>query len=77
MTGDFDNIETYVNKSKDSSLRDKITTYMEGYDLSYKDLKVQKGEMARGFGSNGGGIQYELPLPVDMLEGLGILKKIN
>jgi len=50
---------------------------MEGYDLSYKDLKVQKGEIARGFGSNGGGIQYELPLPVDMLEGLGILIKIN
>ena len=46
---------------------------MEGYDLSYEDLKIQKGEIKSGFGSTGGGIQYELPLPVDMLEGLGLL----
>ncbi|MDQ0885077.1 hypothetical protein QFZ81_000165 [Paenibacillus sp. V4I9] len=77
VTGDFDNIETYVNHCTDTSLREKVTTYMEGYDLSYNDLKIQKGEIASGFGSIGGGIQYELPLPVGMLEGLGLLEKIK
>jgi hypothetical protein len=77
VTGDFDNIETYVNQCTDTRFKDKIITYMEGYDLSYDDLKIQKGEIARGFRSTGGGIQYELPLPVDILEGLGLLEKIK
>ncbi|WP_411167584.1 hypothetical protein ACH36K_10530 [Clostridium sp. MB05] len=37
---------------------------------SYDDLISYKGEIASGFGSSGGGIQYQLPLPVDILEEL-------
>lgn len=50
---------------------------MEAYDLSFEKLKIQKGEIASGFGSQGGGIQYELPLPVNLLEDLGLLKEVN
>lgn len=32
---------------------------MEAYDLYYDDLKIQKSDIAPGFGSTGGGIQYE------------------
>ncbi|WP_156926567.1 glycohydrolase toxin TNT-related protein [Cohnella panacarvi] len=35
-----------------------------------------KGEIAKGFGSSGGGIQYELSLPVEWLEELGMIKEI-
>ena len=41
------------------------------------DLISYKGEIAPGFGSSGGGIQYQLPLPVDILEELGFLKMIK
>ncbi|MGM0842287.1 MAG: glycohydrolase toxin TNT-related protein [Bacillota bacterium] len=37
----------------------------------------QKEEIAPGFGSPGGGIKYELPLPVEWLEELGILKELK
>ncbi|MBM7691679.1 putative ribonuclease toxin of YeeF-YezG toxin-antitoxin module [Peribacillus deserti] len=77
VTGDFNNIEKYVNQCSDPVLVDKVLTYMDSYDLSFDKLKIQKGEIAKGFDSNGGGIQYELPLPVDMLSGLGLLEKIN
>lgn len=77
VTGDFNNIESYVNQTPDAVLREKVTTLMDAYDLTYDDLKIQKGDIAPGFGSTGGGIQYEMPLPVDLLEGLGLIEKIK
>ncbi|MBO1911093.1 glycohydrolase toxin TNT-related protein [Microvirga sp. 3-52] len=49
---------------------------MNFWGLSFDDLKIQKGEIAPGFGAVGGGIQYQLPLPTSMLEGLGLLKSL-
>ncbi|WP_419887688.1 glycohydrolase toxin TNT-related protein [Neobacillus niacini] len=77
ITGDFNDIESYVNQTPDPVLREKVTTLMDAYDLTYDDLKIQKGDIAPGFGSTGGGIQYEMPLPVDLLEGLGLIEKIK
>ncbi|PAE37523.1 hypothetical protein CHI06_20180 [Bacillus sp. 7884-1] len=48
---------------------------MDAFDLSYDDLKIQKGNIAPVLGSTGGGIQYEMPLPVDLLEGIGLNRK--
>lgn len=75
ITGDFNNIESYVNQTPDAVLREKVTTLMDAYDLTYDDLKIQKGDIAPGFGSTGGGIQYEMPLPVDLLEGFRLSRK--
>jgi hypothetical protein len=41
------------------------------------DLIIQKGNIAPGFGSIGGGIQYEMPIPVDLFEGLGLIEKMK
>jgi hypothetical protein len=77
ITEDFNNIESYVNQTPDAVLREKVTTLMDAYDLSYDDLKIQKGNIAPGFGSICSGIQYEMPLPVDLLEGLGLIEKMK
>ncbi|THE10570.1 DUF4237 domain-containing protein [Bacillus timonensis] len=76
VVGGFDDLKSIVTSS-DSITKIKVEAYMRKYGLSYDDLQVQIGEIASGFGSKGGGIQYELPLPVDMLESLGILEKIK
>lgn len=77
VIGDFNKIEIYFNNTLDVGLKDKITTYMAASDLSCEKLKIQKGGIANGFGSQGGGIQYELPLPVNLLKDLGLLKGVN
>jgi hypothetical protein len=75
VTGDFSNIEQYFNQSTDVNLKQIISAYMRKYRLSFSDLKTYQGKIASGFGEIGGGEQYELPLPVNMLEGLGLLKE--
>lgn len=48
------------------------------YNGDYSKVVSQKGGIAEGFGSPpGGGIQYELPLPVEWLEGLELLREIK
>ena len=75
VTGDFNKIEQYFNQSKDINLKEAVSAYMKKYKLSFEDLKTFRGEIASGFGSIGGGKQYELPLPGDMLEKLGLITK--
>ena len=77
VDGDFGNIKKYFDECTDSTMKAKIEAYMIKYKLSFDDLKVQKGDIASGFGSSGGGIQYELPMPVEYLIGLKILSKVN
>ena len=54
-----------------------IRLYDGDYSSFYKNLKSYKGEIAAGFGSNGGGMQYELAISVEWLEKLGFLKEIK
>ena len=75
VTGDFNNIEQYINQTKDIELKQAVSAYMKKYKLSFEDLNTFRGKIASGFGSTGGGEQYELPLPVDMLEKLGLITK--
>lgn len=77
IKGDFNNIKAYVDKCTDLKTKLKVKAFMERNELTYDDLIVYKGEIAKGFGSIGGGIQYELPLPISILESLGILEKIR
>jgi hypothetical protein len=75
VTGDFNNIEHYFNCSIDEKLKQKISAYMKKFKLKFSDLTAYRGKIASAFGSTGGGIQYELPLPVDMMESLGLIKE--
>ncbi|SBV99473.1 hypothetical protein KL86CLO1_11204 [uncultured Eubacteriales bacterium] len=75
VTGDLNNIEQYFIQSTDANLKQRISAYMKKFRLSFSDLETYRGRIASGFGEIGGGEQYELPLPVNMLEGLGLLKE--
>ena len=78
VTGDFSNIEQYVNDCESSLLKQKIDAYVtRWYDGDYSQLLIYSGEIAGidGWGV-GGGIQYELPMPVDWFVELGLLEEI-
>jgi hypothetical protein len=56
----------------------QIDTLVERYyDGDYNKLSTYVGQVAEGFDSTGAGVQYELPLSVEWLEELGLIKKIE
>lgn len=73
--GDMNDIQSYVDKAP-QQVADKVRAYMEKWDLTWSDLQIQRGTIAEGFGSKGGGIQYEFPMPIQYLLDLGILKEV-
>jgi hypothetical protein len=78
VTGDFSKLEDYVSKCNNPQLKLKIEAQvLRYYNGDYGKLVTQQGGIAEGFGSSGGGIQYELPLPVGWLEELGLLKEVK
>ena len=77
IKSDFSDIQRYYENSTNIQLKNDIKAYMDVYGLTFEDLVIQKGEIAPGFGSLGGGIQYQLPLPTSMLEELGLLKELK
>jgi 6-pyruvoyl-tetrahydropterin synthase len=79
IEGDFNKIEDYVNKLPDGEVKSKIIRDVEAYfDGNYKNVVAQKGIASEAFGKgNGGAIQYELPMSVETLEKLGLLKEIK
>ncbi|MED3649691.1 TNT domain-containing protein [Heyndrickxia sporothermodurans] len=78
VTGDFSRLKDYVMNCNDMKLKVKVEAQIERYyNGDYSKVIAQKGEIAKGFGSPGGGIQYELPIPVEWLEGLGMLREIK
>ncbi|MBE6047608.1 MAG: DUF4237 domain-containing protein [Clostridium sp.] len=78
FTDDLSNLSKYIKNCKDPELVKDIDSFMKYKKIkSYDDLVCYKGKIAKGFGAKGGGIQYQLPLPVDILEDLGIIKKIK
>lgn len=77
VKGDFNNIKSYIDNCTDLELKADVEAYINKYKITDQQLVVQRGEIAAGFGISGGGIQYQLPLPIDMLEDLGLLKLIK
>ncbi|MDN3955294.1 TNT domain-containing protein [Sporolactobacillus laevolacticus] len=76
IIGDFSNIKRYYENCSNTGLKSEIDDYMTTWGLTFNDLTIQKGEIAPGFGSSGGGIQYQLPLPINMLKDLGLIKPL-
>jgi hypothetical protein len=78
VIGDFNNIEWYVKNCNDSAIKTRAEDYINTYyGGDYSKVIVQSGNIAPGFGTISGGVQYELPMPVDMLESLGLMRKIH
>ncbi|MDB1953174.1 MULTISPECIES: glycohydrolase toxin TNT-related protein [Clostridium] len=78
LTDDLSKLSDYIRNCTDKELVQDINDFMVYKKIkSYDDLISYKGEIASGFGSIGGGIQYQLPLPLDILEELGFLKTIK
>ncbi|MEY2195374.1 TNT domain-containing protein [Neobacillus sp. BF23-41] len=78
VTGDFSKLEDYVSKCKNPQLKLKIEAQvLRYYNGDYSKVVTHQGGIAEGFGSSGGGIQNELPLPVGWLEELGLLKEVK
>jgi hypothetical protein len=78
FTDDLSKLSDYIRNCTDKELVQDINNFMAYKKIkSYYDLISYKGEIASGFGSSGGGIQYQLPLPVDILEELELLKIIK
>ncbi|CAH0345755.1 hypothetical protein BCI9360_02053 [Bacillus sp. CECT 9360] len=74
ITGDFSKMESYIKNCPNKDLIAAIDGYMKKYSLTFDDIVIQKGDIASGFGTAGGGIQYQLPLPAKLLEDLGLIK---
>lgn len=70
-------IEEIVKRITDGNVKRRVEGFMRSNGLTYSDLKVKKGIINSAFKSVGGGIQYEFPLPIELLESIGILKQIN
>lgn len=78
IIGDFRKLETYIKNCSNLDLKKSIDQLVLRYYVGYySKLTAYKGRIADGFGSTGGGIQIELPLPVDWLEKLGLLREIK
>ena len=78
LTDDLNKLGDCIKNCNDKDLVQDINDFMAYKKIkSYDDLISYKGEIASGFGASGGGIQYQLPLPVDILEELGLLKIIE
>ncbi|WP_077927690.1 TNT domain-containing protein [Wohlfahrtiimonas populi] len=79
VIGDFSKLEEYVMNTTNANLRDDILNIVLDYnDGDFSKLTAKKGIAAEAFGKgNGGATQYELPLSIENLLDLGLLKEIK
>ena len=63
-------------ESAPAIVRRDIDDHMANYRLTWDAMHTRSSEVAPGFGDPGGGIQWELPLPLKMLEEIGMVKKL-
>ncbi len=77
VIGDFSKLQDYVQKCGDQQLIQVINAYIGNWYGKYENAVIYKGTIAavEGWG-NGSGVQYELPLPIDWLIKIKMIKKI-
>lgn len=78
VVGDFSKINEYIASCSDTKVKEQIDAYVnKNYNGNYGKLITYYGEIAKveGWGS-GGGIQYELPIKIEWLIQLRLLKEI-
>ncbi|MWV55902.1 glycohydrolase toxin TNT-related protein [Streptococcus sp. zg-70] len=78
VIGDFSDLKFYIDNTIDIELKEKIYRDVQKYyGGNLNNLRTYQGEIAPGFGAIGRGIQTEMPLSVDKLQQLGLLRKIK
>lgn len=78
ITGDFSKIDEYIKNCSYTKLKMQIDAYVNKYySGDYSKLIAYKGKIAEGFGTSGGGIQYEMQMNVEWLEKLGLIREIK
>jgi hypothetical protein len=78
VVGDISKLQEYVVNCDDVDVITEIEGAINYYfNCDYSKAVVYKGIIAgiKGWGS-GGGLQYEFPLKIELLEKLGILKEL-
>ncbi|WP_162921802.1 TNT domain-containing protein [Listeria costaricensis] len=77
VVGNFENIKSYVDRCTDAALKDKIyNDVVLYYGNDWQQIKISVGEIASGFGTPGGGTQWQFPFSVEVLEKIGLVKEI-
>ena len=79
VIGDFSKLEEYIKNCSDQTLALQIEDHLAKWYPNHRhNIVFYKGQIApvSGWG-NGGGLQYELPLPVEWLVALGLLRQIK
>ena len=74
IVGKYNDLQSYIDNCTDLDLKADVEAYIDCYNVK---LDIYKGKIASGFNSVGGGLQYQFPLPIFMLEDLGYLKEIK
>jgi hypothetical protein len=74
VTGDFTKMQHAVDTLSDEALKAEINLAIRAYDVK---LVAHRGDIARGFGRSGGGIQIELPLKVEYMKKLGMIAEVR
>ena len=73
---DFSDLEEAIEHS-DPETKDMVNTYLQRKGISPASLKAEKGKIASGFGSEGGGVQVKMPLPIELMEKLGFIQEVK
>jgi hypothetical protein len=77
-TGDFSNVKVYIDNCSDSVAKTQIEAVIKKYHGgSFDNLTAGIGEIAPSFGTVKGGVQIQLPLTIEQLERIGLLKEIK
>ncbi|GAA4480875.1 glycohydrolase toxin TNT-related protein [Microbacterium panaciterrae] len=74
VTGDLGDLKGAYDRAP-QSVKDDLA--QNGFDPKYLGSQGYRGDIAGGFGSTGGGVQVQLPLAVDVLEKLGLVKEVR
>lgn len=77
VTRDFSELSDAVRNCKDEKLLEVLRADAKRYNIDMEKLEIYGGKIAghKPFASDGGGMQYQLPLNIKYLKALGFLKE--
>lgn len=73
VIGDMSDIRKAIDSAPDN-VKNIVEEYVRRYEV---DLHVKSGKIAPAFGASGGGTQWQMPLPIKMLEDLKLVKLVK
>jgi hypothetical protein len=76
VTGDLGDLKGAYERAP-QSVRDELLKPGSGFKPEYLNAQGYRGDIAGGFDVTGGGVQVQLPLSVEVLEKLGLVKEVS